>query len=103
MIYRCAIAAGLCFWCALIPSSLAAQTSTGTSSGVSNPTSKQTATDKKSGQKQAAAKPLSEAEELQKAIADAGNDRAALVKNLQAFLEKYPDAPERPNTVDFFT
>ena len=39
---------------------------------------------------------LSPAEELQKAISDAGNDRAALVKNLQAYLEKYPDAPERP-------
>jgi thiol-disulfide isomerase/thioredoxin len=52
--------------------------------------------DKKSAQKQSTAKPPSRAEELQKAISDAGNDRTALVKNLQAFLEKYPDAPERP-------
>src|SRR6266478_3567624 len=53
-------------------------------------------TDKKTSQKQAAGKPFPRAEELQKAITDAGNDRAALVKNLQAFLEKFPDAPERP-------
>src|SRR5882724_8804900 len=53
-------------------------------------------TDKKTSQKQAAGKPLPRAEELQKAITDAGNDRTALVKNLQAFLEKFPDAPERP-------
>ena len=59
-------------------------------------TGKQTAAEKKAAQKQSAAKPTSPAEELQKAIADAGNDRAALVKNLQGFLDKYPDAPERP-------
>jgi thiol-disulfide isomerase/thioredoxin len=34
-------------------------------------------------------------EELQKAIDDAGNDRAALVRNLEAFLQKYPEAPQR--------
>ena len=58
--------------------------------------SRKQAADKKSAQKQTTPKPPSPAEELQKAIGDAGNDRAALVKNLQAFLEKYPDAPERP-------
>ena len=52
--------------------------------------------EKRSQGKQNAAKPLSPAEELQKAISDAGNDRAALVKNLKAYLEKYPDAPQRP-------
>ena len=57
---------------------------------------KQKTTDKKTSQKQAAGKPLPRAEELQKAITDAGNDRTALVKNLQAFLENFPDAPERP-------
>jgi thiol-disulfide isomerase/thioredoxin len=32
---------------------------------------------------------------LQKAIADAGNDRAAIVRNLKAYLQKYPDAPRK--------
>ncbi len=36
------------------------------------------------------------AEELQQAIANAGNDRAALVRNLEAYLVKYPDSPQRP-------
>jgi thiol-disulfide isomerase/thioredoxin len=31
--------------------------------------------------------------ELQKALSDAGNDRAAVVRNLKAYLQKYPDAP----------
>ena len=34
--------------------------------------------------------------ELQKAIDDAGNDRAALVRNLEAYLQTYPEAPQRP-------
>jgi len=38
----------------------------------------------------------SPAEELQKTIADAGNDRAALVRNLEAYLSTYPEAPQRP-------
>ena len=38
----------------------------------------------------------SPAEELQKTIADAGNDRAALVRNLEAYLGTYPEAPQRP-------
>jgi thiol-disulfide isomerase/thioredoxin len=36
------------------------------------------------------------AEELQQAIASAGNDRAALVRNLEAYLVKYPDSSQRP-------
>jgi thiol-disulfide isomerase/thioredoxin len=36
------------------------------------------------------------AEELQQAIASAGNDRAALVRNLEAYLVKDPDSPQRP-------
>jgi thiol-disulfide isomerase/thioredoxin len=32
---------------------------------------------------------------LQKAISDAGNDRAAIVRNLKAYLQKYPDAPRK--------
>ena len=34
-------------------------------------------------------------EELQHAIDSAGNDRAALVRNLEVFLQKYPEAPQR--------
>jgi len=34
-------------------------------------------------------------EELQQAIDGAGNDRAALVRNLEAFLQKYPEAQQR--------
>jgi thiol-disulfide isomerase/thioredoxin len=37
-----------------------------------------------------------EQRELQKAIENAGNDRAALVKNLEAFLEQYPQSSQRP-------
>ncbi len=33
--------------------------------------------------------------ELQKAIAEAGNDRAALVRNLKNYLTKFPDAPRK--------
>jgi thiol-disulfide isomerase/thioredoxin len=36
------------------------------------------------------------AEELQQAIASARNDRAALVRNLEAYLVKYSDSPQRP-------
>jgi thiol-disulfide isomerase/thioredoxin len=35
--------------------------------------------------------------ELHKAIANAGNDRAALVKNLTAYLQRFPDAPRKGN------
>src|ERR1700738_1536175 len=38
----------------------------------------------------------SAADELQQAIASAGNDRAGLVRNLEAYLVKYPDSPQRP-------
>jgi thiol-disulfide isomerase/thioredoxin len=45
----------------------------------------------------AAAKKDAEAEaELQKALADAGNDSAALVRNLTNYLARFPDAPRRP-------
>ncbi len=37
-----------------------------------------------------------EQQDLQKAIDDAANDRAALVKNLEAFLKKYPESMQRP-------
>lgn len=38
----------------------------------------------------------SERQQLQRAIDEAANDRAALVKNLEAFLKKFPESPERP-------
>src|ERR1700691_268070 len=33
--------------------------------------------------------------ELQKALSDAGNDRAAVVRNLKAYLQKFPDSPRK--------
>ncbi len=33
--------------------------------------------------------------ELQKAVEEAGNDRAALVRNLKSFLKRFPDAPQK--------
>lgn len=33
--------------------------------------------------------------ELQKALASAGNDRASLVRNLKGYLERFPDSPRR--------
>jgi thiol-disulfide isomerase/thioredoxin len=41
------------------------------------------------------AKQTTPEEELQQAIGSAGNDRATLVRNLEAFLNKYPEAPNR--------
>jgi thiol-disulfide isomerase/thioredoxin/tetratricopeptide (TPR) repeat protein len=40
-------------------------------------------------------KPPNPEEELQRALTDAGSDRAALVRNLEGFLKKYPDYPNR--------
>jgi thiol-disulfide isomerase/thioredoxin len=42
-----------------------------------------------------ATKPPSETEELQQAIDHAGNDRASLVRNLEAFLRDYPESRQR--------
>ncbi len=41
-------------------------------------------------------KQLSPEELLQQAINNSGNDRAALVRNLEAFLKEYPDSRQRP-------
>jgi thiol-disulfide isomerase/thioredoxin len=46
-------------------------------------------------QKSSAKQPAPE-EQLQQAIHISGNDRAALVRNLEAFLKKYPDTRQRP-------
>ena len=40
-------------------------------------------------------KPPSPDEELQRALNDAGSDRASLVRNLEGFLNKYPNYPNR--------
>jgi len=57
---------------------------------------KKSATAPKAAAKQAQApKPPTPDEELQQAIDNAGNDRAALVRNLEAFLKKYPEAQQR--------
>src|SRR5580704_17107452 len=42
-----------------------------------------------------AAKPPTPDQELQQSIDNAGNDRAALVRNLEAFLNEHPEAPQR--------
>src|SRR2546422_489206 len=44
----------------------------------------------------ASPKQTSPEEQLQQAISDAGNDRAGLVRNLEAFLNEYPDSRQRP-------
>src|SRR3981189_3123836 len=51
---------------------------------------------KKDASKQSATKQLSPSGELQQSIESAGNDRAALVRNLEDYVKKYPQAPERP-------
>ena len=51
---------------------------------------------KKSASAQSTQKQLSPSDELQQTIESAGNDRAALVRNLENYLQKYPQAPERP-------
>ena len=86
---RCAL--GALYFCALASSVLAgiiapAQENQGTASAASiNGRSKDKASSKQ---------PLPE-EELQRALNDAGSDRAALVRNLEGFLKKYPDYPNR--------
>jgi thiol-disulfide isomerase/thioredoxin len=41
-------------------------------------------------------KPSTADEQLQQAIAKSGNDRAALVRNLQDYLSQYPESSQRP-------
>ena len=58
---------------------------------LASPVSKVTASEQASSAKQP-----SPEQELQQAINNAGNDRAALVRNLEAFLKEYPDSRQRP-------
>jgi thiol-disulfide isomerase/thioredoxin len=53
------------------------------------------AASKSTARQNPAPKPPSADEELQEAIDSAGNDRVALVRNLEAFLKKYPEAQQR--------
>jgi tetratricopeptide (TPR) repeat protein len=53
-----------------------------------------TASNSSRSKDKASTKPLPE-EELQRALNDAGSDRAALVRNLEGFLKKYPDYSNR--------
>ncbi|HEY6947065.1 MAG TPA: thioredoxin domain-containing protein [Candidatus Acidoferrum sp.] len=85
----CAVGA-LCL-CVLASPALAgtitpAQESQGAASAASNTS--------RSKDKGSIKQPLPE-EELQRALNDAGSDRAALVRNLEGFLKKYPEYPNR--------
>ncbi|MGA2418939.1 MAG: TlpA disulfide reductase family protein [Candidatus Acidiferrum sp.] len=51
--------------------------------------------EKAAGTKSAAQAKQSPERELQQSIESAGSDRAALVRNLEAFLKKYPESPSR--------
>src|SRR6266478_142976 len=51
---------------------------------------------KQNSANKASPKQPSSEELLQQAINNAGNDRAALVRNLEAFLKEYPDSRQRP-------
>jgi thiol-disulfide isomerase/thioredoxin len=70
---------------AALPSGLANQDASGIA-----PNTKATQSKPAAQQKQ-----LSPEQELQKTIDAAGNDRFALVRNLEAFLKKYPEAQQR--------
>ncbi|HEY2547582.1 MAG TPA: TlpA disulfide reductase family protein [Candidatus Acidoferrum sp.] len=60
------------------------------------PQSQATQASKSSIAKQPAGKAPTETDELQQAIDRAGNDRAALVHNLEGFLKDYPESHQRP-------
>ena len=51
---------------------------------------------KTAAKQDAPARQPSPEEQLQQAINNSGNDRAALVRNLEAFLKQYPDSRQRP-------
>ena len=71
---------------------LAQESSSSTPAGLPSKSSRA----KQDGAKDAAREAATEKDDLQKAIAEAGNDRAAMVRNLDAFLKKYPESNQRP-------
>ena len=77
------------FWCALCFFLLASNALLAGRSFAQN--DKQPPTSSKSSAKQP-----SPEEQLQQAISSAGTDRAALVRNLEAYLKDYPDSRQRP-------
>jgi len=66
-----------------------------TASRASLPQNEKQAAPKTSSKQAAPPKQPSPDEELQRAIDNAGNDRAALVRNLESFLKEYPQAQQR--------
>jgi thiol-disulfide isomerase/thioredoxin len=87
LLFSCAIS--ILFLCAA-PSSIRDQTPV-QNEKTPDPSSKTAAPRQSSSAKQ-----LLPEEELQQAISNSGNDRAALVRNLEAFLKEYPDSRQRP-------
>lgn len=82
---------------ALAPPKAFAQQSTPPAAG-SPPSAQQPPQEKSSkdsAQKEAAAKEAAAESALQTAVSNAGNDRAALVRNLRDYLQHYPDAPRK--------
>jgi thiol-disulfide isomerase/thioredoxin len=88
---HCICAIGLLFLCALA-SPAAPQSDAQTPNSQAPPAQTQTSGSHKSAQ---SAKQPSPNEELQLALSDAGSDRAALVRNLESFLNKYPEYANR--------
>ena len=78
-LYACAVSLLLCALVSSVNGQAPAQ-----SEKSQNPSSK------------ASAKQSSPEEQLQQAINNSGNDRAALVRNLEAYLREYPDSRQRP-------
>jgi thiol-disulfide isomerase/thioredoxin len=66
-----------------------------TASRASLPQNEKQASPKASSKQAAPPRQPSHDEELQQAIDNAGNDRAALVRNLESFLKEYPQAQQR--------
>src|SRR5271168_533262 len=61
-----------------------------------SPSSTEQAAKSSPSKQSAQPKQLSPEEELQLSVETAGSDRAALVRNLEVFLKKYPESPQRP-------
>lgn len=79
------------FWLAGVPVFSQEQTNAGQDSAPASPAAKPVSP------KQAAAQALvTEQQDLQKALDQAGNDRAAMTRNLLEFLKKYPETSQRP-------
>src|SRR5260370_32005954 len=84
----CACAVSILFLCAL--ASQVCVQALAQNEEIQKPASKATAN------QNAPAKQSSPEEQLQQAINNSGNDRAALVRNLEAFLKENPDSRQRP-------